>query len=130
MDTIQSLYMKILHEFEPQANFLREKSTLVNQQLINSLSPLQLIAITAIATTCGLSIYQFLFSHDEDISTRIQKIIFGMARRLPNVKRKIAEARESTLKTVCNDLAKSVAGHEFTKVLPEKGLSQCQVYLS
>ncbi|CAF3291306.1 unnamed protein product [Rotaria sp. Silwood2] len=47
-----------------------------------------------------------------------------MARRLPNVKRKIAEARESTLKTVCNDLAKSVAGHEFTKVLPEKGLSQ------
>ncbi|CAF4461264.1 unnamed protein product [Rotaria sp. Silwood2] len=65
MDTIQSLYMKILHEFEPQANFLREKSTLVNQQLINSLSPLQLIAITAIATTCGLSIYQFLFSHDE-----------------------------------------------------------------
>ncbi|CAF1117488.1 unnamed protein product [Rotaria sp. Silwood1] len=124
MNAIQSLYLKILHEFEPQTNFLREKTRLLNQQLINSLSPLQLIAITALVTTCGLSIYQFLFSHDEDISTRIREIIFRMARQLPAVKRKIAEAREATLKTVFNDIAKSVAGHEFTKVLPDHGLSQ------
>ncbi len=47
-----------------------------------------------------------------------------MARRLPIVQRKIAEAREATLKSVCDDMAKSIAGHEFIKTLPEKGLSQ------
>lgn len=47
-----------------------------------------------------------------------------MARRLPAVQRKIAEARQSTLTSVCNDMAKSVAGHEFIKSLPEKGLSR------
>ena len=59
-----------------------------------------------------------------DIFVRIRETIFRVARRLPVVQRKIAKAREDTLTSVCNDIAKSVAGHEFTKALPEKGLSQ------
>jgi hypothetical protein len=52
-----------------------------------------------------------------------------MARRLPVVQRKIAKAREDTLTSVCNDIAKSVAGHEFAKALPEKGLSKVKNFL-
>lgn len=59
-----------------------------------------------------------------DISTRIRQMIFRIVRRLPFVQRKINEARSSTLKTVCHDMAKSIAGHEFIKVLPQKGLSK------
>lgn len=59
-----------------------------------------------------------------DISTRIRELIFRLARQLPFVQRKIAEARTATLKSVCDDMAKSIAGHEFIKVLPEKGLSK------
>ena len=51
-------------------------------------------------------------------------MIFRLARRLPMVQRKIVEAQEATLKSICEDLAKSVAGHEFTRILPEKGLSK------
>jgi hypothetical protein len=45
--------------------FFREKSRLLNEQLSNSFSPLQLIAITALVTAVTLNIYRFLFSHDE-----------------------------------------------------------------
>lgn len=62
-----------------------------------------------------------------DISIRIRETIFRLARRLPVVQRKIAEARESTLKSVCNNIAKSVAGHEFIKILPEQGFSQVKL---
>jgi hypothetical protein len=34
------------------------------------------------------------------------------------------------LKSVCDDLAKSVAGHEFTKILPEKGLSKVKFLIN
>jgi hypothetical protein len=51
-------------------------------------------------------------------------MVFRLARRLPVVQRKIAQAREDTLKSVCEDIAKSVAGHQFTRILPEKGLSK------
>jgi len=52
-----------------------------------------------------------------------------MARRLPIVQRKIAEARDATLKSALDDIAKSVAGHEFTKILPNKGLSKVEFLL-
>jgi hypothetical protein len=45
--------------------FFREKFHLLNEQLSNSFSPLQLITITALVTTFGLGIYRFLFAHDE-----------------------------------------------------------------
>jgi len=48
---------------------------------------------------------------------------------LPFVQRKIAETRDATLKSVCDDIAKSVAGHEFTKTLPNKGLSKVEYLL-
>ncbi len=32
-------------------------------------------------------------------------------------------------KAVCNDIAKTVAGHEFIKALPEKGLSKVEFRL-
>lgn len=51
-------------------------------------------------------------------------MIFRLARRLPVVQRKIAEARKATLETVTKDIAKSIAGHEFTRTLPEQGLSR------
>ena len=43
------------------------------------------------------------------------------------VKRKIAQTKESTLKSVFEDIAKSVAGHEFVKSLPEKGLAKVRL---
>ncbi len=52
-----------------------------------------------------------------------------MARRLPIVQRKITEARDATLKSVCDDIAKSIAGHEFTKILPNEGLSKVEFLL-
>lgn len=59
-----------------------------------------------------------------DILIRVRNLIFRLARRLPVVQRKIAEARESTLTSVCNDMAKSIAGHKFIKSLPIQGFSQ------
>jgi hypothetical protein len=112
MDAIQYLL--------PQTNFLQSW----NEQLSNSYSPLQLIAFTALATTCGFSIYRFLFEHEEGILIRIREMVFRLARRLPMVQRKIAEARENTLKAACEDIAKSIAGHKFTLTLPEQGLSK------
>ena len=46
-------------------HFFREKLHLLNEQLSNAWSPLQLIVITAVITTFILSIYRFLFIHDE-----------------------------------------------------------------
>ncbi|CAF4706274.1 unnamed protein product, partial [Rotaria socialis] len=65
MDVIQSFYRKILQDYEPQLNFFREKTRLFNEHLIDSFSPLQLITITFLVTTICLSVYQFLFEHDE-----------------------------------------------------------------
>ena len=112
METIQLLL--------PQAKIFE----LWNEQLSKSYSPLQLITVTALVTTCGFSIYRFLFDHDEEILVRIREFVFRFARRLPMVKRKIAEARKSTLKAACEDIAKSVAGHKFTRTLPDQGLSK------
>ncbi|CAF1193940.1 unnamed protein product [Adineta steineri] len=105
-------------------SLLKEKARLLNEQLRNSLTPLQLITITTLVTTFSISIYRFLFVNDEDISKRIQETIFRLVRRLPSVQRQIAKAREETLTSICNDIAKSVAGHTFSLALPEKGLSK------
>ena len=51
-------------------------------------------------------------------------MVFRMARRIPMVKRKITEARESTLKSVRYELVKSISGHKFSTALPERGLFQ------
>ncbi|CAF3720647.1 unnamed protein product [Rotaria socialis] len=59
-----------------------------------------------------------------DLFARIRQTLFTTDRRLPFVQRKINEARAATLKSVCDDMAKSIAGHEFTTVLPQQGLSQ------
>ncbi|CAM2725398.1 unnamed protein product [Rotaria socialis] len=117
-------FNKILQDYEPQLNFFREKTRLFNEHLIDSFSPLQLITITFLVTTICLSVYQFLFEHDDDLFARIRQTLFTTARRLPFVQRKINEARAATLKSVCDDMAKSIAGHEFTTVLPQQGLSQ------
>ena len=66
----------------------------------------------------------------EDLVVRIRNLIFRLARRVPAIKRKIAQVRESTLKSVCEDIAKSVAGHEFTKILPGTGLSKVRLISS
>jgi len=60
---------------------------------------------------------------------RIRETIFRLIRRLPAVQRKITEAKEATLKSVCDEIARSVEGHEFTRKLPEKGLSQVENHI-
>ena len=47
-----------------------------------------------------------------------------MARRLPIVQRQIAKARDDTLRSVYDDMAKSIQGHKFAKALPDQGLSK------
>jgi hypothetical protein len=59
-----------------------------------------------------------------DIPTRIKELIFRLARRLPIVKRQIAQAREDTINSVCATMAKSTKGHQFAQALPKKGLSK------
>jgi len=59
-----------------------------------------------------------------DILTRIKQAIFHLARRLPVVQRQIAKARDDALRSVHDDMAKSIKGHTFAKTLPEKGLSK------
>jgi len=122
MDAAQSFYTRVLNNYEPQLIFLQEKSRSLNEQLLQSFTPLQLIAITSLVTAVSIGVYRFLFSHDEDISTRIKQTIFRWARYLPMVQREIAKARNDTLKSVYADMAKSVQGHQFAKALPEKGL--------
>jgi len=52
-----------------------------------------------------------------------------LARRLPVVQRQIAQARDDTLRSVYDNMAKSVRGHQFAKALPEKGLSKVKYRL-
>ncbi|CAF2799877.1 unnamed protein product [Rotaria sp. Silwood2] len=124
MGAAQSFYARILRNYEPQLSLLHEKTQLLNERLLNSFTPLELIAIASIVTACGIGFYRFLFGHDEDIPTRIKQTIFRLARHLPIVQREIAKARNDTLKSVYADMAKSIQGHEFAKALPEKGLSK------
>ncbi|CAF0916017.1 unnamed protein product [Rotaria sp. Silwood1] len=124
MDATQSFYTRILHNYEPQLSVLYEKTQSLNEELLKSYTPLQLIAIASLATACSIGLYQFLFGRDEDISTRIKQTIFRLVRYIPYVKREIAKARDDTLKSVYADMAKSIHGHEFSKALPEKGLSK------
>jgi hypothetical protein len=55
----------MLHNYQPQFNVLQEKARSVNEKLLNSFTPLQLIAITSLVTVLGIGFYQFLFGHDE-----------------------------------------------------------------
>ena len=50
--------------------------------------------------------------------------MFRLARRFAFVQRKIAQARDDTLKSIYADMAKSVQGHKFAKALPEKGMTK------
>jgi hypothetical protein len=52
-----------------------------------------------------------------------------LARRLPVVQRQIAQARDDTLRSVYDNMAKSVRGHQFAKALPEKGLSKVKLLI-
>jgi hypothetical protein len=54
-----------LGNFEPQLSVVQDKVHAFNQQLSNSYSPLQLVAMTAVATALGIGCYRFLFSQDE-----------------------------------------------------------------
>ena len=54
--------------------------------------------------------------------------VFRLARRFAFVQRKIAQARDDTLKSVYADMAKSVQGHKFAKALPEKGMSKVSAH--
>jgi hypothetical protein len=107
--------------------------------LLNSFTPLQLVAITSLVTAVSIGFYRFLFGQDEgklkdieklnkriflDIPTRIKQLIFRLARHLPIVQRQIAQARDDTLRSVCANMAKSVKGHQFAQALPKTGLSK------
>ncbi len=56
---------RILDSYEPQLSVLQEQAHSLNEQLLNSFTPLQLIAITSLATAFGIGFYRFLFGHDE-----------------------------------------------------------------
>lgn len=138
----------MLGDFQSPIDFLQEKTRLLNEYLSRSYSPLQLIAISTLVTLFGVSVHQFLCEDDEgtirlfgeihgakfsfygiDLVVRIRETLFRLVRRLPAVQRKIATARRDTLKSVCGDIARSVKGHEFTKTLPERGLSKVEFFV-
>ncbi|CAF1562285.1 unnamed protein product [Rotaria magnacalcarata] len=127
MATGQSFYSKLLSDFEPQLSYLYEKTNSLNRALTDSYSPLQLVAIASVLTACGISIYQFLFSNDEDIQTRVKQTIFRLARHLPIVQREIAKARNNTLKSIYADMEKSIEGHQFAQALPERSISKDEI---
>ena len=114
----------------------------MNEHLDETYSPFQLIALTALVIALGFSVYQFLFNHDEgetkpreitfrsivilllDLRTRLKHAVFRLVRRIPYVQREIVRTRDKTVKSVCEEIAKSVQGHEFAQALPENGLSK------
>ena len=55
----------MLENYEPQVSFLGAKAQSINEHLTKSYTPLQLIAITSIATAIGIGVYQFVFGDDE-----------------------------------------------------------------
>ncbi|CAF3397585.1 unnamed protein product [Rotaria sp. Silwood1] len=65
MDATQSFYTRILRNYEPQLSVLYEKTQSLNEELLKSYTPLQLIAIASLATACSIGLYQFLFGRDE-----------------------------------------------------------------
>ena len=46
-------------------DFLREKSRLINEYVLQRYSPIELMTITVITTALGCNFYQYLFNHDE-----------------------------------------------------------------
>lgn len=51
--------------YEPQLGVFQEQARSLNEHLLNSYTPLQLIAITSLVTAFGIGFYQFLYGHDE-----------------------------------------------------------------
>lgn len=124
MPGVHSTLFKSVVGSTPVFKYLQNQAELFNQKLTQSWTPLQLIMITYLMTTCGYSLYQFLFNHDEDLQTRLKHAVFRLARRFAFVQQQIAKARDDTLRNVYATMAKSIEGHRFAQALPEQGLSK------
>jgi len=51
--------------YQPQLNVLYEKTSSLNEHLLNSFTPLQIIAITSLVTALIIGFHRFLFDRDE-----------------------------------------------------------------
>ena len=55
----------MLSSYEPQLSFVQQKARSLNVHLSDSFTPLQLVAMTSLATAVSIGVYQFLYGHDE-----------------------------------------------------------------
>lgn len=76
------------------------------------------------STLIAVTVFRFVFHEDEDLSVRIKRTVFKLARLVPGVQAKINREVEKSLKDMESSLHLSVPGEVHRRSLPEKGIAK------